>query len=87
MASCEGPLRSEYLPNQGGSRSSLQTVGRLMPPLSMFLFTDGSQLNDGSTGAGWYGHWGAWKQESTCDHLALPRHEVFDAEAVATYEG
>jgi len=33
------------------------------PPLSMFLFTDGSHLSksDAVAGAGWYGHWGAWK--------------------------
>ncbi|ODM18340.1 hypothetical protein SI65_06211 [Aspergillus cristatus] len=55
----------------------------------MFLFTDGSRLSnaDAVAGAGWYGHWGAWKQESTHGHLCLPRHEVFDAEATAAYEG
>lgn len=55
----------------------------------MFLFTDGSRLNssDASAGAGWYGYWGAWKQESSCGHLCLPKHEVFDAEATAAYEG
>lgn len=43
----------------------------------MFLFTDGSRLNNSDTvaGAGWYGHWGAWKQESACGHLNLPKHE------------
>ena len=55
----------------------------------MFLFTDGSRLSNSNAGAGagWYGHWGAWKQESTRGHLCLPRHEVFDAEATAVYEG
>lgn len=55
----------------------------------MFLFTDGSCLSNPDTvaGAGWYGHWGAWNQESARGHLCLPRHEVFDAEATAATEG
>ena len=52
----------------------------------MFLFTDGSHA-DVSAGAGWYEHWGAWKQESARGHLSLPQHDVFDAEAVAAAEG
>ena len=52
----------------------------------MFLFTDGSQLNT-TADAGWYRHWGAWKQESARGHLTLPQHEIFDAEAVAATEG
>ena len=48
------------------------------PPLSMLLFTNGSRLNNSDTpaGAGWYGYWVAWKQESACGHLSLPQHEV-----------
>ena len=48
------------------------------PPLSMFIFSDGSRLNNSDTpaGAGWYGYWVAWKQESACGHLSLPQHEV-----------
>ena len=59
------------------------------PPLSMFLFTDGSRLNSSDTaaGAGWFGYWGIWKKESACGHLSLPQHEVFDAEATAATEG
>ncbi|EYE91018.1 uncharacterized protein EURHEDRAFT_381503 [Aspergillus ruber CBS 135680] len=55
----------------------------------MFLFSDGSRLSDSgaSTGAGWYGHWGAQKLECTCGHLCLPKHEVFDAEATAASAG
>lgn len=55
----------------------------------MFLFTDGGRLSssDVVAGAGWYGHWAAWKLESTCGHLCLPRHEVFDAEATTATEG
>ena len=55
----------------------------------MFLFTDGSRLNNSDTvaGAGWYGHWGACKQESAHGYLGLPKHEVFNAEATAAYEG
>lgn len=43
--------------------------------------------SDTVAGAGWYGHWGAWKQESAYGHLCLPKHEVFDAEVSAAYEG
>ncbi|EYE89907.1 uncharacterized protein EURHEDRAFT_441867, partial [Aspergillus ruber CBS 135680] len=59
------------------------------PPLSMFLFSDGSRLSnsDASTSAGWYGHWGAQKLECTRGHLCLPKHEVFDAEATAASAG
>lgn len=72
-----------------GAGEAFQQWADTCPPLSMFLFTDGSRLNssDASAGAGWYGYWGAWKQESSCGHLCLPKHEVFDAEATAAYEG
>ncbi|BCR91035.1 uncharacterized protein ACHE_60921A [Aspergillus chevalieri] len=55
----------------------------------MFLSTDVSRLSnsDAVAGAGWYGHWGAWKQESACGHLCLPKREVFDVEATAATEG
>ena len=69
-----------------GAGVAFQQWADSQPPLSMFLFTDGSQLNT-TAGAGWYGHWGAWKQESARGHLTLPQHEVFDAEAVAATEG
>lgn len=51
-------------------------------------YTDGSRsTRQGTAGAGWYGHWGMWKQDSTRGHLPLPKHEVFDAEATAAAEG
>lgn len=55
----------------------------------MFLFIDGSRLNNLATvaGAGWYGHWGAQKLESVQGHLSLPQHEVFNTEATAAGEG
>ena len=76
-------------PTRDRADETFQQWADTCPPLSMFLFTDGSRLSnsDAVAGAGWYGHWGAWKKESTCGHLCLPRHEVFDAEATAAYEG
>ena len=55
----------------------------------MFLFTDGSRLNNSDTaaGTGWYGYWGAGKQEFARGHLCLPKHDVFDVEATAALEG
>ena len=67
--------------------TAFQQWANSRPPLSMFLFTNGSQLNDGPTGAGWYGLWGAWRQESARGYLALSKHEVFDAEPIAAYKG
>jgi len=80
--------RNTYLSKDRAS-AIFQRWADSCPPLSMFLFTDGSRLNnsDTSAGAGWYGYWGAWKQESTRGHLCLPQHEVFDAEATAAAEG
>jgi len=75
-------------PTRDRAGETFQQWADTCPPLSMFLFTDGSHLSNSNAvaGAGWHGHWGAWK-ESTCDHLCLSRHEVFDAEATAAYEG
>lgn len=53
----------------------------------MFLFTDGSRLNNASVGAGWYGYWGAGRLVSAHGHLPLSQHAIFDAEAVAATEG
>ena len=76
-------------PTRDRAGADFQSWTDLCPPLSMFLFTDGSRLNNPNTvaGAGWYGNWGAWKQESARGYLSLPKHEVFDAEATAAYEG
>lgn len=74
-------------PSREGADAAFKQWADTRPPLSMFLFTDGSCSSHTSAGAGWYGYWGAWQQESTCGHLTLPRHEVFDAEAVAATEG
>ena len=76
-------------PTRDRASVAFQQWADTCPPLSMFLFTYGSRLNnsDNPAGAGWYGYWGAWKQESACGHLSLPQHEVFDAEATAATEG
>lgn len=81
--------RQNICPTQDRADTDFQQWANTCPPLSMFFFTDGSRLNnsDSMAGAGWYGYWGAWKQESACGHLSLPKHKVFDAEATAAYEG
>lgn len=70
-------------PVQDGADMDFQQWADTCRPLSMFLFTDGSRLNNSDfvAGAGWYEYWGIWKQESACGHLSLPQHEAFDAEA------
>src|SRR5699024_1164711 len=74
-------------PSREGASAAFQHWADSRPPLSMFLFSDGSRLDNTSVGAGWYGYWGAVKQMSTCGHLSLPHHEIFDAEVTAATEG
>ena len=75
-------------PRRDVASAAFQKWADTRPPLSMFLFTDGSRLiNTDTAGAGWYGYWGAGKQEFTHGHVCLPKHEVFDAEATAALEG
>lgn len=86
----EDPKATQNIcPTRDRADAMFQQWADTCPPLSMFLFTDGSRLSNSDTvaGAGWYGYWGVWKQESACGHLSLPQHEVFDAEATAAYEG
>lgn len=86
----ENPRATQNIcPTREGAGVAFQQWADTCPPLSMFLFTDGSRLSNSDTvaGAGWYGYWGIWKQESARGCLSLPQHEVFDAEATAATEG
>lgn len=56
-------------------------------PLSLLLYTDGSKLQSGATGAGWYCTWSTTDVVATQGHLNLPGHEVFDAEAAGALAG
>lgn len=56
-------------------------------PLSLIIFSDGSRGAgpDVSAGAGWVGYWA--NREVLRGHQALPKAEVFDAEATAALQG
>lgn len=79
--------KPKICPDRQVAPQDFQTWAASLAPLSMLLYTDGSQLQSGATGAGWFGTWGAAALEATRGDIHLPCHEVFDAEAAGALAG
>lgn len=79
--------RARICPNRQTAPQDFQAWVANWAPLSMLLYTDGSQQQSGASGAGWFGTWGSEAIEVTQGHIHLPGHEVFDAEAAGALAG
>lgn len=79
--------RARICPDRQTAPQDFQAWAANWAPLSMLLYTDGSQQQSEASGAGWYGTWGSAALEVTQGHIHLPGHEVFDAEAAGALAG
>ena len=79
--------RPRICKSRESSLSDFQAWAAAQAPLSLLLYTDGSKLQSGATGAGWYCTWSTTDVVATQGHFHLNGHEVFDAEAAGALAG
>ena len=79
--------RPRICQSRESAQQDFQVWAAAQAPLSLWLYTDGSKLQSGATGAGWYCTWSTTDVVATQGHLHLQGHEVFDAEAAGALAG